>query len=197
MTEETIGCWMSCVVDSDYEIWSEYPYPIRKKGSERIIKEYIPKKFGYVMCHLNSKTYRKHRIIAQQFIPNDDPENKPFIDHINHNRTDNRIENLRWVSYSENNKNKSKRCGVVYEYFDDIPCESEDGIIDVRDYDERQFENLYYCDDWFYLWNGIQYRRLHINHDKKSGLAYVNVNDTEGKKCGICYSKFKRLYGID
>jgi len=46
-----------------------------------------------------------HRLIALTFIPN--PENKPCIDHINRNKLDNRIENLRWVSNSENNRNKT------------------------------------------------------------------------------------------
>ena len=195
MTEETIGCWMSCVVDSDYEIWSEYPYPIRKKGSERIIKESLNSS-GYARCSLNMKHYLKHRIIAEQFIPNDDPENKPFIDHISRDKTDNRIENLRWVSVSENNKNKSSHINIVYEYFDEIPCENEDDIIDVRDYGKHEFENLYYCDNWFYVWNGIKYRRLHIGY-MKNGFARIRVQDINGIWCEIIYSTFKRIYGID
>ena len=44
-----------------------------------------------------------HRLVAETFIPN--PDNKPCIDHINTNRADNRVENLRWVTYSENSYN--------------------------------------------------------------------------------------------
>ena len=43
-----------------------------------------------------------------QWIPNDDPANKTVIDHINRNRADNRIENLRWSSISENNHNREQ-----------------------------------------------------------------------------------------
>lgn len=44
-----------------------------------------------------------HRLVAEAFIPN--PDGKPCVDHINTVRDDNRVENLRWVTYSENNNN--------------------------------------------------------------------------------------------
>ena len=76
--EET-GEWLELVVDNDYEIFNQYPYPIRRKGSDKVISEWITDK-GYVRCKLNGKPIDKHRIIALQFIENDDPESKPFID---------------------------------------------------------------------------------------------------------------------
>tara|TARA_R110002153_G_scaffold46235_1_gene130428 strand:+ start:14 stop:502 length:489 start_codon:yes stop_codon:yes gene_type:complete len=64
---------------------------------------------GYYMITLSNngikKTFLKHRLIAKAFIPN--PDNKPCIDHINRNIQDNRIENLRWVSLSENSRNRT------------------------------------------------------------------------------------------
>lgn len=63
---------------------------------------------GYKVVSLTQKDgqikqYKVHRFIAMHFIPN--PENKPYIDHINTIRTDNRIENLRWVTHKENCNN--------------------------------------------------------------------------------------------
>jgi hypothetical protein len=49
-------------------------------------------------------TKRIHRLLAEIFI--DNPLNKPCVDHIDMNKLNNKLENLRWVNYSENNTNK-------------------------------------------------------------------------------------------
>ena len=55
------------------------------------------------LCNGMRKTFRLHRLVAAAFIPN--PENKPCIDHIDGNRANNHADNLRWVTYLENNNN--------------------------------------------------------------------------------------------
>lgn len=61
---------------------------------------------GYASCTIGhkDKRYKKlaHRLVAEAFIPNDDE--KKYVNHINYNRMDNRVENLEWVTASENTK---------------------------------------------------------------------------------------------
>jgi len=49
-----------------------------------------------------------HRLVAQTYIPNSDPDNKPHVNHIDYDRTNYAIENLEWVSRSENTLHSAK-----------------------------------------------------------------------------------------
>lgn len=84
---------------------------VKSLGSERyhvirILKGYVGS-IGYRVVNLykDGKPIKKfiHRLVVEAFIPN--PENKPCVDHINTIRDDNRVENLRWANYIENNNN--------------------------------------------------------------------------------------------
>ena len=84
---------------------------VKNKQTARILK---PGKdtHGYYFVNLckngKHKSFKIHRLIAIAFI--DNPLNKPYIDHINNQRTNNNLSNLRWVTSKENSMNSSMSC---------------------------------------------------------------------------------------
>ena len=76
-------------------------------GKEKILKPSIDKN-GYRQCFFRkdnaTKRFKIGRLVALVFIPN--PENLPTVDHLDRNRLNDFVENLRWASRSENNKNR-------------------------------------------------------------------------------------------
>lgn len=79
---------------------------------------------GYRRVCIKCKTYYVHRLVAETFIPN--PENKPAIDHIDRNRDNNDVSNLRWVTIKENAYNQKnnipgvRRCDLTKKEYDKI-----------------------------------------------------------------------------
>ncbi len=82
---------------------------VRNDKTGRILKHRVRNGYYYVELCKNSKRKNNylHRIIAKTFIPN--PQNKKFVDHIDNNRLNNNLENLRWATYQENNHNTKMR----------------------------------------------------------------------------------------
>ena len=67
-------------------------------------------KYGYcvVRLRLGRRIKYVHRLVATDFIENTDPENKTKVDHINRDKLDNRVANLRYATEHENSLNKGK-----------------------------------------------------------------------------------------
>lgn len=71
-------------------------------GELRELKPWITN--GYEVIGLQIQNVRKkfkvHRLVAEAYIPN--PDNLPQVNHINEDKTDNRVENLEWMSNANN-----------------------------------------------------------------------------------------------
>lgn len=84
-------------VSNDGRIWSDY--------LQGFLKPYYSKG-GYMRVKINfgdrNKKYMVHRLVAMAFIENKDPEHFTQVDHIDCNRTNNCVENLRWVTPKQN-----------------------------------------------------------------------------------------------
>ena len=59
------------------------------------------------------KVFTVHRLVALSFIPN--PENYTEVDHKNRCKTDNKVQNLRWVTRSTNLKNRTYKGSFEYD----------------------------------------------------------------------------------
>ena len=101
-------CWRNISGYLNYQVSNVGRIINSKTG--RIMKPSIDTS-GYFQIGLckdsKQKLYIIHRLVAQECIEN--PDNKNCVDHVNHNRADNTITNIRWVSGSENQMNRTKQ----------------------------------------------------------------------------------------
>ena len=96
------------MINREGRIWSK----VYKKEIQHLTND-----DGYLYVCLGERGTRRKcfisRLLAFQYIPNDDPA-KIQIDHIDRNKLNNSLENLRWVTQKENLMNKVRN-GCIYE----------------------------------------------------------------------------------
>ena len=107
--------------ETDYSVSTEGE--VRKDTINYILSQSSQQDYKFVGLIINGKQKRMrvHRMVALTFI--DNPDNKPYVNHINGNRSDNNVENLEWVTPSENTQHavntglfKSGRTRAVIQY---------------------------------------------------------------------------------
>ena len=98
------------VISANGEVLKRYPKSYRYGGRKSYYEVVHPKQnvAGYLQINvpIRNTTTLVHRLVAETFLSN--PKGYNEIDHRNHNRLDNRAENLRWCTHSENMSNSNK-----------------------------------------------------------------------------------------
>ena len=91
----------------NYEVSNDGRVRNKRRGREKKPNKYNK---GYSVVWLNRSgertIHRVHRLVASAFVSN--PENKPQVDHIDNDRTNNHYKNLRFASNQENGFNQRK-----------------------------------------------------------------------------------------
>jgi hypothetical protein len=92
--------------DLDGEIWKQHPdLGISVSNMGRITTCLGVKTFGclesngYMKLNIKGKRFHAHRIVAETFVEN--KSSKPCVCHIDHNRSNNKVKNLKWLDKSE------------------------------------------------------------------------------------------------
>jgi hypothetical protein len=151
----------------------DYPNYLIYENGEIHTKPRHRVKGGVLKQHLNSEGYyvvslwkdrkrklcRVHRLLAEHFIPN--PENKRCIDHIDRNRQNNSLDNLRWATDKENCNNKNHD-----EY-------------KVKKTNKLGIKNIHYCET-------NKYYKFKITRDKKQHVKYFQTLEEAIEYKSIC-----------
>ena len=178
MTEKSE--WVSLRIDNRYSIDRYYPHYVRKNDTGRIIKECVHHS-GYIVLTIGDKKWLKHRVVALQWI--DNPNGYDFVDHVNNDRTDNHVDNLRWCSRRQNANNRKDQTRV-----DSIP---EERIVIDR-YKDWEIRDLYYYSGTFYRVNAGGFSV--VPQYKHGNRYYIRVVDVNGVQHPVPVQAIAQLY---
>ena len=188
MTTDEYVEFVQLAAHPKFEISTASPFVIREISTGRILKQTITGQ-GYSNINIDSTTIPLHRIIAEQFItPNIQGMD---VNHINHKRLDNRIENLEVITHSENLKNRKVYVKQASEY---IPQDNidKDNLIRIERYKNCEF-NKYYFDkinEKVYIYQEKYGRYKVIKPSRNGKYMIIALTPTNKSTLTLIYDKF-------
>lgn len=209
LTKQGIEIWRRVIIDDvlvDYEVSNLGRIKSLKSGrgigkDRRIGYGVLDKNIGYMKKSLSytdengkkkEKTYLIHRLVAIMFI--DNPDNKPYVDHLDTNKINNKVDNLRWVTQQENMNNNTTKKNM---------SKAQEGVIQRKLTDEEKYPYVTKEDVLVEEWKDIigyegiymisnmgRIKGLGINRRKegllqpcidKGGYQTIRLRDKDGK----------------
>ena len=163
----------------EWKIITNYPqYSVSNQGkiknnrTQRILKPALRNGYDAItLCKNNTKkTYHIHSIVANQFLTMPSNEIKYVINHKNEIKTDNRLENLEYITQSENIRHSYKSSRSI--------------TINTKSYDLTQFREISINPDYMISHNGDLYskksQRLQTPSRIPAGYYRIAIKNTEG-----------------
>ena len=173
--------WKTLKENSNYEI-NINTCDIRNSKSKKVLKPHVDNKgYYYVSLYSNGKqkNYLLHRLIYNNLI--EDLKSTDIIDHINCNKLDNSLENLRIVTRSENNINRKRKTDFI-----EIDEKTQETLV-VLDLENEVF---------FYKQLNLFVRRIYLNKFRILPINYQSQYSqyirytTNGKNYQINITKY-------
>lgn len=105
--------WKKIIIDGNETNYSVSTNgEIKNDNTDKILSQRTQQGYKHITLTINkkAKSCRVHRLVATAFIPN--PENKPYVNHIDGIRSNNNVTNLEWVTPAENTQH-AVRTGLM------------------------------------------------------------------------------------
>ena len=169
----------------NYSICLEYPYDVRNDTTGRILKPHLTNNGYYqiALCKNNRVKNHLHHVLIWIVFNGFYDKTKFDIDHSDHDRTNNHIENLRLVSKSQNTINSSISWkGQQFTYYDDLPDKT---VI-------NEECEIYYCKQYDKFFRFVVNKYREIREYKRSNCNTTLIQwNTDNRKYSFTTTNFR------